>query len=332
MVKTLYVKKSDVILVDGYNILLRHYAANPTLNANGDHVGGAIGMLKAVAKVVGAANPSHVIIAWEGGGSARRRKLLPEYKQNRRPVKLNRFYDSDEMPDTKENLDYQVSLIVKLFAQLPVCQVYVEGCEADDVIGYLAKYRFRGKQVTIVSSDKDFYQLVNDNTSIFRPTKKVMVGPADVLEEYGITPHNFCLAKAVVGDGSDNIGGVAGVGFKTLVKRIPALGEQSLVSVDDIISLCKAECAIRKHPPKFYSRIAENRDLIERNVRLMELDVHMFQPSEIKKTNGIVDEYVPAMNKLGLLKILQREGILNFDVASTLQPFIPVILRHKHAQ
>lgn len=328
----MYVQKSDVVLVDGYNILLRHYAASPLLNENGVHVGGAIGMLKAVAKITGAANPSHVIVAWEGGGSSRRRKLLPEYKENRRPVRLNRFYGNDELPDTKENLEYQVALIVHLFMQVPVCQIYVEDCEADDVIGYLAKYRFRDKQVTIVSSDKDFYQLVNDTTALFRPTKKTMVKTADVLDEYNIHPRNFCLAKAIVGDGSDNINGIDRVGFKTLAKRIPAMASHEQMTIDDIISFCTAECLSRKHLPKFYSQIASGRDLIERNMKLMELDVHMFQPSEIKKTNGIIDGYVPVMNKLELLKILQREGILNFDIASVTQSFMPVILRHEQAQ
>jgi len=302
------------------------------MNANGSHVGGAIGMLNAVAKIVCMANPLHVIVAWEGGGSTRRRQLLPEYKQHRKPVRLNRFYDNNELPDTEENFEYQVGLITKLFAQLPVCQVYVEGCEADDVIGYLAKYRFRNERVTIVSSDKDFYQLINDTTFIFRPTKKVMVGSSEVLEEYAIHPNNFCLAKAIVGDGSDNINGVAGVGFRTLAKRVPAFSSSRFVTINDIISLCEAECASRKHPPKFYSRIAVSRDLIERNIKLMELDIHMFQPSEIKKTNGIVDGYLPAMNKLGLLKILQQEGIMNFDVMPVMHSFMPVVLRHKQAK
>ena len=314
--------------MDGYNILLRHYAANPMMNANGAHVGGAIGMLRAVAKIVGIAGPTKVVIAWEGGGSARRRKILPEYKQNRRPVKLNRFY-GDDIPDTSENLDYQVALVVQLFHLLPVCQVYVEGCEADDVIGYLAKYRFRDEKVTIVSSDKDFWQLINDNTHIFRPTKKVMVGAADVHSEYGMFPNNFCLAKAIVGDGSDNIGGVQGVGFKSLVKRITPFANHETLAVNDIIKLCQAECDARKNPPKFYSRIAESRELIERNMKLMELDVHMFLPSEIKKTNGIIDAYVPALNKIKLIKLLEREGILNFDIHAILRSYMPVVLRSK---
>lgn len=286
-------------------------------------------MLKAVAKITAAAKPPTIVVAWEGGGSARRRKILPEYKQTRRPVKLNRFY-GDDIPDTKENLEYQVALIVQLFQHLPVCQVYVEGCEADDVIGYLAKYRFRDDNVTIVSSDKDFWQLIDDTTSVFRPTKKVMVGVEESRSETGIHPHNFALAKAVVGDGSDNIGGIQGVGFKTLAKRIPQLSDSRAVGLDELIAHCEAEISARKNPPKFYTRIVEGREIIERNVKLMELDVHMFQPSEIKKTNGIIDAYVPKLDKLKLIKLLEREGILNFDVNSVLHAFTPVVLHHKN--
>lgn len=318
----------DVVLIDGLNLFCRHYAANPTLGGNGQVVGGAVGMLKAISRIVDDVKPATVVIAWEGGGSTRRRHLLPEYKSHRRPVKLNRFYEGD-IPDSNENFDWQVRLTVEIASSLPICQVYVEGCEADDVIGRLARYRFRGKRVLIVSSDRDFYQLIDGNTSIFRPSKKVIIGVHDVIDEYGIHPTNFCLARAIAGDGSDNIGGVGGIGLKTIASRFPMFKADGRLCLDDIITECTSKITSTKHPPKLFERLINSRQLIERNLRLMELDGSMLTADQTKRIDGILDAFDGSLNKLAILKVLQREGLLQLDVEQVLCPFMQLILRSK---
>ena len=129
-----------ILLVDGLNVFTRHFVANPTMSDHGHHVGGFVGFLKGLRLLCERIRPSKVVVVWEGGGASRKRAIFKEYKQGRRPQRLNRFYE--DIPDTIENRNRQVKLIVDALKNVPVVQMYVSDCEADDVIGYLAKYTF----------------------------------------------------------------------------------------------------------------------------------------------------------------------------------------------
>jgi hypothetical protein len=111
--------KRPILLIDALNLFTRHFAANPTVSTLGQQMGGTVGFLNATKNMVELCRPKKVIVVWEGGGSFRRRQLFPEYKANRKPVKLNRFYEQD-IPETTENRDTQVKALVcvheKLFA------------------------------------------------------------------------------------------------------------------------------------------------------------------------------------------------------------------------
>lgn len=312
----------DILICDGLNLFLRHYCANPSMTGNGEACGGTVGMFKAIATLAGVLNPKKIIVCWEGGGSARRRKIYPEYKAHRKPVKLNRFYDND-IPDSAENQDQQLKWLTQLLSYLPVTQIYVPNCEADDVIGYLCKYIYRDETKVIVSSDKDFYQLVNDNTTIYRPTKKVYIKPEHVMEEYGIDPKNFSICKAIVGDKSDNIPGIKSVGFKTLIKRIPQLGNPEQLTLKDIYLFCAAEAVESK--VKAYDLILENREVISRNYKLMHLDIDMLSASQMKQIRGIVDVERKTMNKLEVLRWFTDQGIAT-DAMYLLYPFKSLLI------
>ena len=144
-----------IILVDLMNVFLRHYLVNPQMDRNGNPIGGTIGFLKALGALVKTNAPYKVYIVWETGGSPKRLSLYPEYKQRSRPMRPNRAYD-DAIPDTKENEIAQKQILMQLLQFLPVSQIHVENCEADDVIAYLAKSIFQDKEKIIVSTDKDF--------------------------------------------------------------------------------------------------------------------------------------------------------------------------------
>ena len=149
-----------VLLVDALNVFMRHFVANPTMSSNGHHAGGIVGFMKSIRYLVDQIHPSEVCIIWEGGGSARRRAIFKDYKSGRRPQRLNRFY-GDDIPDTVENKNYQVSRCIEFLKLVPVKQIYVDDCEADDVIGYLTKNKYKDKRCVIASSDKDYYQLLS---------------------------------------------------------------------------------------------------------------------------------------------------------------------------
>jgi DNA polymerase-1 len=181
------------------------------MSSHGYQVGGIVGFLKTLHKVINDTHPKAIYVAWESGGSSRRRSLFSEYKANRKPEKLNRFYE-DDIPDTEENKSQQIRTLAKLLKLLPVCQVYVPNCEGDDVIAFLAKRKFAAAKKLIVSSDKDFYQLLDDSIEIYNLHKKIIIKKEDVIKEYKITPQNFALAKAFCGDVSDNIPGISARG------------------------------------------------------------------------------------------------------------------------
>ena len=300
----------SVLLIDGLNLFTRHYIANPTMSDNGHHMGGTAGFLKAI-RLLSEKNPSKLIcVVWEGGGSPRRRAIFPEYKKGSRPQKLNRFY-AGEIPDTVENRDYQLALTIELLKHVPILQLYVADCEADDVIGYLVKYKFSNENIVIVSSDKDFYQLVNDRVVQWSPGQKRYINSSLIIDKFGIHPENFCVARCFCGDPSDALPGIKGAGFRTLARHFPELTQSEFVPVSEIIKLGAERAKVK--PLKIFRAIAANPAVAERNWKLMHLDLSNLAADQIKKIEYCVDTFEPKRDKIGLMRILLREGLSSFD-------------------
>lgn len=308
-----------ILIIDAYNAFLRSYAAYPTMSSHGYQMGGTIGFLKTVQRLLLELQPSSVYVIWESGGSMRRRGLYKEYKTNRRPGKLNRFYE-DDIPDTDDNRMHQVTVLLGLLKHSPLCQIYVPDCEADDVIAFLCRGRFRTHEKIVASSDKDFYQLLDDKTRAYSFHKKAYVTAADVLETFKVSSKNFALAKALCGDPSDNIPGVKSVGFKTVAKKLPMLGSDEDVILDDVFNFCQAH---RDEAP-VYQRIIDSEQEVRRNWQLVYLDTSSLSANQVTKVNSVVSTFEPRANKIEMLKLLLKEGITNFDVDAYLYAFIGI--------
>jgi DNA polymerase-1 len=305
-------KKDIVLIVDALNLFTRHFVAHPATGENGQHVGGIVGFLYGLTNFAEMYRPESIVVVWEGGGSKRKRDLYKDYKQRRRPAKLNRFYDGD-IPDTVENRNHQISVLIKILENTPIIQIYVPECEADDVIGYISKYTYKDTRKLIVSSDKDFYQLLDSKTIIYSPTWKKLVTSKEVIEKFGISPENFCLAKAVCGDPSDNINGVKGAGFKSLAKRFSELKYDDTFLIDDLIRRCN-EMISEGVTLKIIENIQLSEKLIRRNWRLMYLDTQNLAASQINKIENVIDTFSPSRNKINVMRILLKEGIQKFNV------------------
>jgi DNA polymerase-1 len=301
-----------ILLVDGLNSFFRYYCANPTMTQNGDPAGGVAGFLGMLAKLSEQFSPSEIHVVWEGGGSLRRRAIFPGYKKGKKPQKMNRYYD-DEIPDSDQNRLSQVAFLTKCLRQLPVRQHYVKDCEADDVIGYLARYKFKDSQVMIISSDRDFYQLIDDRVRVWSPGQKKIIEKSDVLEKMHALPSNMPTVRACVGDSSDSIDGVKGVGLKSLSNRIEILRSVENVSLDDLFRECQSKAATSK--ARIYENILENKDLIRRNFRLMCLDVSNLAGDQIQKIEGSLEIYEKNYNKIAFLSCLKKFGLVNYDPA-----------------
>lgn len=294
------------LIVDAMNIFVRSYVVVPSMSEHGHHVGGTLGFLKSLGSYSRQFAPDRIIVVWEGGGSPRRRALLSEYKANRKPVRLNRSDIYEDIPDTKENFNYQVAATTKLLAHTVVEQMYVSDCEADDVIGYLAK-NLLDDEIIIASSDKDFYQLLSPSVKMYSPTKKKIITHEDVLHEHEISCVNFATARCFVGDNSDNIDGVKGVGLKSLAKRFPILRNDEFVSCDDIIKLCRD--VPEKKRIKFHSNIIAAESIIRRNWKLMYLDTSNLAADQILKIKEKAQYKPRKADKIGMIRNLIEEGI-----------------------
>ena len=302
--------EASILMVDALNLFTRHFVAHPAMGVNGNHLGGVVGFLGELRSLSTRFRPKRIYVVWESGGSARRRALYPEYKSHRRPEKLNRYYE-DDIPQTVSDRNSQIVAIVKLLNHLPIVQMYGQDCEADDVIAYICRYMHPECLHIILSADKDYYQLIRDNSIIYSPTWKKIVDTDEVISKFSIHPNNFALAKSVCGDDSDNIPGVQGVGFKTLAKRFPELGDAGDVLLDDFITLSSQR---RTGKVKIFDSICESEDLIRRNWKLVYLDSSSIPPQQIEKIKFTNEKWAPRRDKIGFMREAQSIGIRNFDI------------------
>jgi len=300
-----------ILLIDGLNLFMRHFVVNPSISDQGNHIGGVVGFLKSLADLSNRVGPSRVIVVWESGGSPRRRAIYSDYKKNRRPQKLNRYY-GDDIPDTVENRSDQLSLLVSLLRHAPIQQMYVPDCEADDIIAYIAKSYFSEERIVIVSSDKDLYQLLSKRIIQFSPGQKKFITTKDLKQKFQISAENFCTARCFVGDKSDGISGVPRAGFASMAKRFPELSLDEFVSVEDIVK--KSQKMIENSKLKLYTNIVAYADIAKRNWKLMYLQGMGLSGTQVIKLTNEMDEFSPEMSKIKLIKSLNRYGINNFDV------------------
>jgi len=305
--------KHPVIIIDSLNLFTRHFVVNPTMSRQGQQIGGFVGYLKGLKLLTEKLLPKRVVVVWEGGGSPRRRAIFPEYKQGSRPQKLNRYYDDGELPDTYENRDFQIKMTIEALKHVPVQQVYVSDCEADDVIAYMCRHLFVGDQIVVVSSDKDLYQLIDDRVSQWSPGQKKLITSEEVHDKFGVWPTNMCLARSFVGDPSDAIPGIEGAGFKTLLKRFPSLGRSESRLIQDVLD---EALHIPPPHPKLIRNILECGDIVRRNWKLMHLDIANLSGDQIKRINDSVSSYEPKKNKMELMRLFVRHGVQDFDVDS----------------
>ena len=214
-------KDSKVLIVDGLNSFLRVWSAVPSVNDDGDHIGGYIGFLRSIAAIIRQFKPTRCIIVFDGkGGSARRKKIYSGYKAGRSmSTKFNRRNDVGDQTVESEIISMKI-------------------------------------------------QLINEQTSVWRPVEKKYYTPKEVLDRFGIPSHNFIHYKIFMGDGSDNIKGINGIGIKTLQSKFPLLLDDKIIAVEDVLHYCTT----KKDEHKVYRTVLECEDQLRLNWQLMSLE------------------------------------------------------------
>ncbi len=288
---------SRVVIIDGTNTFMRVFANIPALNEDGQHVGGVVGFLKSIGFNIRQFQATRCIVVFDGsGGSQRRKKVFSEYKGNRTSRgKLNRFSEFDGLIDEGESMKLQFARIFQYLDVLPVSLVVLDNIEADDTIGYITQLLASDTQkIKIVSSDRDFLQLISNNINIYSPIKKKLYDLQMLTEELGIHPKNYLLYRALTGDSSDNIPGIMGVGLKTIIKKIPEFVTTEL-DVDEFINLVKLKISLEKKPAVALTNIIENVGILHRNLQLMQLqdvDISEYSKSIIRdKVNNPTNSF-----------------------------------------
>ena len=295
----------SVLLIDGMNLFIRVFSAIPTTNEDGVHVGGIVGFLRSLAFNIKMIRPTRTIIVFDGkGGSNRRRKIFPQYKMGRKmSYRLNRSHNFLTREEEQQMMIRQLNRVVEYLECLPVSVMNMENIEADDVIGYLSKHIYKNNKTTIVSTDKDFLQLVDKTTTIYSPTKKKMYDEEEVFEEYGIHPKNFLLFRMFDGDKSDGIPGVNGIGMKTLVKLFPFMKTREKYELDDIYRSAETQ----KNP--LCEKVLQSKDLLDMNKRLMDLEDGIITGQTKLKVKEIVERPIQRVIKHRFQKMFLEDKL-----------------------
>lgn len=300
-------KNSRILLIDGLNTFIRSFAVNPSSNEDGVHIGGMTGFLQSVGYAVRNIKPTRVIICWDGkGGSTRRRKIFPDYKANRRVrTRLTRMSNYGNVGDEQVAMGQQIRRLTQYLETLPVTVLATENIEADDAIAYICEQIYPNSQKFIMSTDKDYLQLVNEKVQVWSPTKKKFYFEQTILDEFKVPAKNFLEYRTLLGDSSDNIPGVKGTGLKTLQKKMPIIFGDKKISVEDIIEHAEAN----RNDAKILALIADSGDKIRLNFDLMQLrdvDISGYAKTSIM---DIVKRDIQRLNKPKFLTMFLEDRI-----------------------
>ena len=301
-----------VLLIDGHSILNRAFYGVPLLtNYEGIHTNAVYGFINIMLKALEDEKASYIAVAFDLKAPTFRHKMFAEYKGTRKP-----------MP---EELREQVPIIKDVLAAMEIPVVTMEGYEADDILGTLAKRSQKnGFEVSVLSGDRDLLQLADEHIKIRLP--KTIKGkteienyfPQDVVEKYQVTPLEFIDLKALMGDSSDNIPGVPGIGEKTataIITRFHSI-EEAYAHVDEVT------------PTKAKNNLSQNYDMAVMSKKLATIDIDA--PVDFKIEDAAIgDLFTPQayeiFKKLELKSLLKKFDEANISESNVFSPEIVMV-------
>lgn len=285
-----------LVLVDGHSILNRAFYGIPDLtNSEGIHTNAVYGFLNILFKILDEEKPDYLTVAFDVHAPTFRHKMYAEYKGTRKPM--------------AEELRQQVPLMKEMLTAMGITIVEKEGYEADDLLGTIAKRsEAEGVEVSVVSGDRDLLQLASDHIKIRIPkTKRTGTEiedylAADVKEKYQVTPIEFIDVKALMGDSSDNIPGVPGIGEKTATALIVSYGsiENAYEHIEEI------------KPKRAKENLKEHYDMAQMSKELATIDIHApidYDLKQAKIEDFYTEEAYLLCKRLELKNILSRFDI-----------------------
>lgn len=242
---------SRFVIVDGHNIAYRSFYAIREMNrSDGVPTNAVFGCIRTLEAIKQRWKPTHWAVTFDGGLPKERMALLETYKAQRKPL-----------PD---ELRTQLDWIQRYLTAARISWLLKDGCEADDLMATLAERAAAdGADVLVVTGDKDLLQLVGDRVGVINPAKPDLRMDAEAVKaKTGVAPEQVLGWLALMGDVSDNVPGVPGVGTKTAAKLMNTYG-----ALEEVL-----RCAADVHPERIGKALAEHADRVRLNERIMSLD------------------------------------------------------------
>jgi len=293
---------SRVLLIDSMNTFLRSFAMIPAINPQGNHVGGLVGFMKSLGYVIKLIRPTRVVLVFDGQGNiTNRRNTYADYKANREIKRITNYQVFSTLEEESDSIATQMLRLLDYLKCLPVNISIIDKIEADDTIAYLSQKL--KDDVIIYSADQDFLQLVNKRVTVYSPIKKKFYKPKDVFDQYGLWPQNFITMKCLMGDKSDNLPGVKGLGPKKLFKFFPELSEEKQFTLQEAYQ--KATDKVEEHG--IYGNIHLFKQQLEINYELMCLNDIQLLEADKNELDNLINSSPFNFNKTKFLGMYEKD-------------------------
>lgn len=293
---------SRVLLIDSMNTFLRSFAIIPAINPQGNHIGGLVGFMKSLGYAIKLIQPTRVILVFDGQGNiTNRRNTYSDYKANRQIKRITNFNVFSTLEEESDSVSTQMLRLLDYLKTLPVNISIIDKIEADDTIAYLSQKL--KDDVIIYSADQDFLQLVNKRITVYSPIKKKFYRPQDVYNQYGLYPQNFITMKCLMGDKSDNLPGVKGLGPKKLMKYFPELASNKKFTLNEAYN--KATEKVEEHG--IYGNVHLFKKQLEINYELMSLeDIELLEKDQ-QELDELIDTAPYNFKKNKFLEMYEKD-------------------------
>ena len=274
----------------------------PAINPQGNHVGGLVGFMKSLGYAIKLIQPTRVILVFDGQGNiTNRRNTYADYKANRQIKRITNFNVFSTLEEESESVSTQMLRLLDYLKCLPVNISIIDKIEADDTIAYLSQKL--KDDVIIYSADQDFLQLVDDRVTVYSPIKKKFYKPQDVYEQYGLYPHNFITMKCLMGDKSDNLPGVKGLGPKKLMKFFPEIAGKEKFTLQEAYQ--KATDKVDEHG--IYGNVHLFKQQLEINYELMCLEEIELVEADQQELDELIKTNPYNFNKAKFLGMYEKD-------------------------
>lgn len=276
-----------IALIDGYGFVFRAYHSLPPLTrGDGTPVGAVYGFTNMLIKLLASLDVSHVAMVFDAGSKTFRNDMYPEYKANR--------------PPCPEDLKPQFPIVREAAESLNLAILEKSGVEADDIIATLAKqYSAKDYEVLVISSDKDLMQLVDDKVTMYDAMKSKMIGIKEVEEKFSVKPDRVLDVLSLMGDASDNVPGVRGIGPKTAAELINEYG--------DLEAIFQNLDKIKQKKRKEYLENGYDNAILSKKLITLKEDVEIgFTEDDLAIKNIDPEKLINFLNDQGFRSLMQR--------------------------